>query len=59
MPRGRPRKVPVEPVLPESIEWEVAGVLAQRCGIPGCSPRNHIEEAKQITIIMKRKFNLE
>ena len=59
MPRGRPRKVVVEPLAPESVEWEVAAVLARMCGIPGCGPRLHLEEAKQITIIMKRKYNLE
>ena len=59
MPRGRPRKVVVEPLASDSIELEVAQILAQRCGIPGCSPKNHIGEATQITIIMKRKFNLE
>ena len=59
MPRGRPRKVVVEPIASDSIEMEVAAVLAKVCGIPGCSPRLHLEEAKQITIIMKRKYNLE
>jgi len=59
MPRGRPRKIIVEPTAPESVEWEVAQILAQRCGIPGCSPKNHLAEAKQITVIMKHKYNLE
>jgi hypothetical protein len=59
MPRGRPRKVVVEPLAPDSIELEVASVLSKVCGIPGCAPRLHLEEAKQITIIMKRKYNIE
>jgi hypothetical protein len=59
MPRGRPRKVPVEPVSPESLEWEVAQVLAKSCGVPGCLPKNHMVEATQLVIIMKDKYNLK
>lgn len=59
MPRGRPRKVPVEPVHPESIEWEVAQALAEKCGVPGCLPKNHMIEATHLVLIMKKKYNLK
>lgn len=59
MPRGRPRKVPVEPLVPESLEWEVAQVLSGYCGVPGCNPKNHKEEAIRLIEIMKRKLARE
>lgn len=55
MPRGRPRKVPEEPLT--NVEEEVAKVLAAYCGIPGCIARNHAEEAKRVVEIVKSKVS--
>lgn len=46
MPRGRPKAQP-------KVDYDdplmgVAEMLAQRCGIPGCSAKNHLEEAREI-----------
>lgn len=53
MPRGRPRKVPVEPIDPDTLQWGVAKILSRNCGVPGCSPRNHLEEASEIIEVIK------
>jgi hypothetical protein len=57
MPRGRPRKVVVEPVPSDSLQWEVAQELVRHCGVPGCSPRLHLEEASHIIEIMDKRYN--
>lgn len=55
MPRGRPRKVIVEPDEElkglEAVELVIAQVLQERCGINGCLPKLHLDEAR---IILKK-----
>ncbi len=52
---GRPRKVVVEPDAElkgwEAVEYTIAQVLQERCGINGCLPKFHLEEAQ---IILKK-----
>lgn len=50
--RGRPRKVPV--VEPTDDEATVAEFLSKNCGIYGCTPKNHIEEARELLAILGR-----
>jgi hypothetical protein len=44
--RGRPKKQPMEPVT--EAQNAMANVLAVWCGVPGCLPRNHIDEVKEL-----------
>ena len=52
---GRPKKVVVEPDAElegwESVEYTIAQVLQERCGINGCLPKIHLDEAR---IILKK-----
>lgn len=44
--RGRPRKQVVNVDEEDKKAWQViAEVLAQNCGIPGCSTKHHNQEA--------------
>ncbi len=55
MPRGRPRK---QPVVEEhkSRDYEIiAEVLAQWCGVPGCSLRHHFQEAENVIQALKEE----
>jgi hypothetical protein len=53
MPRGRPRTIPK--IQPDDLELEIADVISRYCGIPGCGPRNHVDEARNILeVIWKR-----
>ena len=56
-PRGRPRKIVVEPVQSGSLEFEVSNLLSHFCGIPGCGPKLHLEDASKVIELVKR--NLE
>jgi len=53
MPRGRPKSQP----KPETTDkdMQIAEVIARRCGIPGCSAKNHLEEAREYRAIMQTK----
>lgn len=55
MPRGRPRKVIEEPDATlkglEAVEQGIAEILQERCGIKGCLPKLHLDEAR---IILKK-----
>ena len=39
----------------EQAIWLIAEILQQRCGIPGCSPKHHMEEAN---LLMRKFINL-
>lgn len=54
MPRGRPRRVVMEP--PVDYELKAAQLLADRCGIPGCSPKNHLEEVRALSQLIKESI---
>lgn len=53
--RGRPRKIQPVVVEPDSIQWDIAKILSEYCGVPGCSPRNHLEAASRIIEVIKQK----
>jgi len=54
MPRGRPRKYPVvEEEQPKTIQWLIAEVAHEYCGIPGCTTKLHLQEASQIMDTLK------
>lgn len=59
MTLGRPRKVQAEPdealAGHEAVQYTIAEILQTRCGIPGCVPKHHIEEAG---IILRRIIKL-
>lgn len=48
--RGRPPKV-VEPE-PTDAEARVAKYLSGACGMPGCTPRFHLSEARELVRII-------
>jgi hypothetical protein len=48
MPRGRPRKIIVEHVESDSLQWDVAKILSGWCNVPGCGPKFHLENASTI-----------
>lgn len=59
MPRGRPIKVITDNSDlngHEEAELTIAQVLQERCGIPGCVAKHHIEEAR---IILRRLIRLD
>jgi hypothetical protein len=59
MPRGRPRKIPVEPITAdtkETLAWAVADQLHRYCGIPGCSAKIHLADATQLLVELRRKY---
>lgn len=51
--RGRPPKVK----QPETttLELKVATILLHCCGIPGCSEKNHLEDARTIINLVENK----
>ena len=50
--RGRPPKAPPEVATDEA--RAIAEILASWCGINGCSPKIHEEEARDIIYNLKR-----
>ena len=52
-PRGRPRKIPVQPIEQESLQYKVAAILSSRCTILGCSPKWHLTDADAIIKIVR------
>lgn len=48
---SRPKSL-LKEETPENIVGEIALYLSKRCGVPGCSPVFHIDEAKQIITII-------
>lgn len=55
---GRPKKVIAEadPDLKglDAVQYSVAQILQERCGINGCSPKFHLDEAGIIVKKMKQ-----
>lgn len=52
---GRPRKLVVEPDADlkglDAVQYTIAEIIQERCGINGCTPKFHMEEAG---IILKK-----
>lgn len=53
--RGRPKRVVTEP--PVDYEIKAAQILADRCGIPGCGPQNHLEEVRALSALIQENLN--
>jgi hypothetical protein len=53
--RGRPRKIQPIVVEPNTIQWDIAKILSEYCGVPGCSPRNHFEAASRIIEVINKR----
>lgn len=52
--RGRPRKVEVLTAdQPKSIQWIIAEVTHDNCGMPGCQTKMHLGEAAEIINALK------
>lgn len=59
MPRGRPRKLGDNPELYTETDHIVSEYLAKLCEIPGCIPRNHVEDARIILNALERDHQLK
>lgn len=59
MPRGRPRKVGDNPQLYTDVHEIVAEYLSRLCGVPGCVPRNHVEDARIMLIVLEKDHQLK
>ena len=55
-PRGRPRKVVVEIPQNGSLEFEVSNMLSHFCGIPGCGPKFHLDDASRVIELVRKKL---
>lgn len=54
MPRGRPRKVALEPTKENrTIQEIIADVLHDKCDIPGCTTKIHLWEASDVMDALK------
>lgn len=54
MPRGRPRKILVEPTREEkTIQQILAEVLHDNCTTPGCTTKVHMWEASDVMDALK------
>ena len=61
MPRGRPRKIVLMEEEPELVghkaaQYTIAEVLVPYCGITGCIPKHHMEDAG---IILQKLIRLD
>lgn len=54
MPRGRPRKIALEEGY-TSLEITVGEFLAGHCGVPGCKPEWHVDEARTLLNLLESK----
>ncbi len=60
MPRGRPKSIPPTDEYTSIMETKsadelVAYYLAKRCEIPGCIPRLHMDDAKNLVGLLRTK----
>ena len=59
MPRGRPRKIPLEPITEDTkdtLAWGIAEQLSVYCGVRGCIPKIHLDDANKIVEKLRVRY---